>query len=941
MAQRVAEAKRSGRTVTRWFTVGWGSRRLVMVVLLAPFLVDGGLILLGRGGLFGVGPGVAVREVGIVAALVGFLLVNTRTLRRIDQERRQATESLQVRSQEQARTEEELRESERRYRFLTDAVPQMVWTARADGATDYFNQRWFDYTGQTLEESRGWGWMPVIHPEDLDRCTRRWMQAFQSGERYEIEYRFRRFDGEYRWQLGRADPMRDETGAVVHWFGTCTDIDDQKRVEAELRSTQDGLSDRIAERTAALETANLALVAEVAERKLAEEAAQAASQAKGEFLANMSHEIRTPMNGILGMTELTLGTDLSPTQREYLGIVASSADALLTVINDILDFSKIEAGKLELDPILFPLRDTITDTLRSLALRANDKGLELACRIAPEVPDAVVGDPGRLRQILVNLVGNAIKFTERGEVVVTVALAPDAEPAAIRLRFAVSDTGIGIPASKRAAIFAPFEQADGSTTRKHGGTGLGLSISSKLVNLMGGAITVDANPDGGSRFAFEARFDAVADLPSGVTEPDPTTLHGRAVLVVDDNATNRRILLELLLQWGCRPVAVTGADQARAEVEARLARDDPFAVVLLDHMMPGMDGRELADSLRSWEAGLAENGPRLKLVMLTSGGRDAGSRPEGGPLDAWLAKPVRQSELFDTLVHLLDPAGEVCRLEPDQTQATMAEAARPAARPMPGGLRPLTILLAEDHPINQRVATRMIEDLGHHVTVVGNGRLAVEASASGRFDLVLMDVQMPELDGFEALAAIRGRELLAAEAAADRGEPTAPPLPIVALTAHAMTGDRARCLAAGFDDYLSKPVHAARLREILDRFLAAVPPEPIDHFDRRSAVDAMGGDEALLDEVIRLFLDDTPRLLAQIHAAIEVGDQPALIRLGHTVAGVASNFGPNPVVTAARQVEDLAKTCAGVSATGVAASHLDRAFNHFQAELLAGLAVEV
>ena len=357
--------------------------------------------------------------------------------------------------------------------------------------------------------------------------------------------------------------MRDETGAIVRWFGTCTDIDDHKRVETELRSSREGLADRVSERTAELEAANRALVAEVAERKLAEEAATAASRAKGEFLANMSHEIRTPMNGILGMTELALSTSLSTTQREYLGLVASSADSLLTVINDILDFSKIEAGKLELDPVPFSIRDAVTDTLRSLALRAHDKRLELLCRIAPEVPRSVVGDPGRLRQILVNLIGNAIKFTERGEVVVSVSVAeksrddpPDVDASTFRLRISVSDTGIGIPVDKRASIFAAFEQADGSTTRKYGGTGLGLAISSKLVALMGGSIVVEDNPGGGSLFQFEASFDVDPQLD--IPPVDPAAIRGLRVLVVDDNQTNRRILREVLTQWGCRPVAVAG-----------------------------------------------------------------------------------------------------------------------------------------------------------------------------------------------------------------------------------------------------------------------------------------------------------------------------------------------------------------------------------------------
>ncbi len=936
-----------------WTSAKWVWRLALMAALVVPLLVESALILAGQPSLFGTGRGVAYRELAVVGLLVGFVLVNLRTLGRIDSERWQTGESFQVRAHEQARIEEELRESERRYRFLADAMPQMVWTAHADGNLDYCNERWSEYTGQTFDEAKGWGWSQILHPDDLERCAQRWTQAYESGERYEIEYRFLRADGEYRWQLGRADPMRDESGTILRWFGTCTDIDDQKRVEAELRTTQNGLSDRISDRTAALEAANLALVAEVAERKVAEEAAQSASRAKGEFLANMSHEIRTPMNGILGMIELALNTTLTPTQHEYLKIVASSADALLTVINDILDFSKIEAGKLELDPTPFPVRDAVTDMLRTLALKAHDKGLELACRIAPDVPRSVVGDADRLRQVLVNLIGNAIKFTERGEVVIAVSLAAGSvssgEGQAVKLRFAVSDTGIGIPAAKRATIFAPFEQADGSTTRRYGGTGLGLSISSKLVALMGGTITVAPNPGGGSLFEFEARFEVDATPQLEATELDTRTLEGLRVLIVDDNATNRRIAVEIIGQWGCQPLAVTGATEALDEIRRAYGQGQPYAVVVLDNMMPGIDGPELAERLRAWEATTIPRARRLQLVMLTSGGLDILDRSETSPLDGWLAKPVRQSELLDLLLDLLasDPATDTAR-SPVVRPKLLAEPESP--RPPAPGSRSLKILLAEDHPINQRVATRLLEDRGHRVTVVGDGRAAVATTLADRFDLVLMDVQMPEMDGFEALAAIRGRELLAQESAEVEGNRPPSPLPIIAVTAHAMIGDRERCLNAGFDDYLSKPIHAVKLHEMLDRFAARLAPlsapaarsqakpDP-DQFNRRAVIADMGGDARLLDEVIRLFLDDTPLLLDEIRTATNRQDQPALIRLGHTVAGVASNFGPNGVVVAARRVEELARAGASQAEVGAAANHLARAFSQLQETLLAEVGV--
>ena len=408
-----------------------------------------------------------------------------------------------------------------------------------------------------MEQIRGWGWLDAIHPDDREETARTWSEAVAKGSPYEVRHRLRRHDGEYRYMLARGVPLFDQDGAVFEWVGVHADIDDQERAIEAMRH--------------------------------AKEAAEAATRAKGEFLANMSHEIRTPMNGIVGMTELALKTDLTARQREYLGVVRSSADALLTVINDILDFSKIEAGKLQLDPVPFPLRDAVTDTLRALALRAHEKGLELACRIAPEVPYSVIGDPGRLRQVLVNLVGNAIKFTERGEVVISVeAEGPDG------LRFSVADTGIGIPIDKRAAIFNPFEQVDGSTTRKYGGTGLGLSISNRLVELMDGRIWVEENPGGGRIFRFTARLDRDLEAPGSRNDTSPVVLDGLRVLIVDDNRTNRTILEEVLSQWGCRPLGVASGPEAIEALARAADRGEPFSLVLLDRMMPEMDGFTLA-----------------------------------------------------------------------------------------------------------------------------------------------------------------------------------------------------------------------------------------------------------------------------------------------------------------------------------------------------------
>ena len=1059
-----------------------------------------------------------------------------------------------------------LRDSEASFRTLTEAMPQIVWTSRPDGYLDYYNQHWVDYTGMTVEQTQGWGWEPVIHPEDLPNCVERWTHALQSGDLYEVEYRFKRAsDGAYRWHLGRATPLRNEAGEIVKWFGTCTDIEDQKQAEAKLRQSRDSLELAVAERTRALQheleerkkietelrvtkeaveevartnqnmmeysrdvicsideagrfvkvspasvkvwgyspeelvgrpfielihpddasktseadagiakgnavdnfenryvcrdgstvymlwsavwveaekttfcvarditerkhseaalkqseqrfrsvvekvecliihdekgqvvdvnqsacdslgytrdemlqltvpqfelnyqekaiqklwddmatgakdrftvdgihlrkdgstfpvevrvgliknnssTLMVAVARDVSERKQAEEelraakeAAEAASLAKSQFLANMSHEIRTPMNGVLGPIGLLLDSKMSEPQRELTEIARTSAESLLGIINDILDLSKIEAGRLDIEPIPFNLLTAVEETASMMAARADEKNLDLIVRYPADVPRHVVGDPGRVRQVLANLIGNAVKFTSSGHVLVNVGtLDIGSPPGEVALRISVEDSGIGIEPDRIDQVFGRFNQADTSTTRRYGGTGLGLAISKQLVELMGGEIGASSTRYEGSTFWFTLHLPHSSDVQLSSLDTDLSDVR---VLVVDDNAVNRRVLHEQLLGWNARNETCESADEAMVALRQARNEGDAFDIAILDHQMPDKDGEELGKMIK--------NDRELRdtvLVMLTSlGHKGDATRLKAAGFAAYLIKPARQLEMLDALLAAWAARNRARGIAGANDVVAGSDSVSDITTAASESWKGVRVLVVEDNIVNQKVAGMILRSFGCHIEVTANGLEALHMIETLPFDIVFMDCEMPEMDGYEATAKIRARD-------DDKRR-----LPIIAVTAKATQGDRGRCLEAGMDDYISKPVRSEDFQAALSRWIpkreteenaANKNAENTNASDATSSENALATpaldtavvanlralaqstDATLLQQIFEAFVGDGEQRIAVMQHALREDDADSLRRAAHTLKGASANIGARSMADIAQQLQ--------------------------------------
>jgi PAS domain S-box-containing protein len=755
----------------------------------------------------------------------------------------------------------QLKEADARLREVTDNIPVAVYQyllpREGTHAFRFFSHGLERISGLSAEAAVADAdqLFALIYPDDQAMVAESLRESAVSKARWSIDFRLlHKQSGKIVWVHGESQPKAMPDAGTL-WNGYIADVSEARRASDELRRAKEG--------------------------------AEAANRAKSDFLANMSHEIRTPMNGVIGMTDLALDTDLSEEQREYLQIVKSSSESLLTIINDILDFSKIEAGKLLIERIPFNLWRTVGDTLKTLALRAHDKGLELVCDIAPDTPVFMLGDPGRLRQIIINLVGNAIKFTEKGEVVLHVEQGQVCGEE-IGLHFSVIDSGIGIAEHKIDTVFDAFSQEDSSITRKYGGTGLGLTISGRLAEALGGRLWVESELGHGSTFHFTTLFGVDAQQHSATSEP--VKLAGTRVLVVDDNPVNRLVMVRALNDAGAM---VNEADSGDAALQmlGNAVGEDVFDLVLLDACMPGLDGFTTAERILA-----LPHCAGVRLVMLSSGGvkGDAQRCREIG-FAAYLPKPIARDELLEALGRVL------------HQQSTESVPQLVTRHLLKDEQTPLDVLLVEDHPINQKLATNLLERWGHRVTLAENGKLAVEVMRGRRFDIVLMDMMMPVMDGLEATRQIRVAEM----------ENSVPRTPIIAMTANAMQGDRENCLEVGMDDYIAKPIKSQDLQQLLRQYAKGdaafrldstgndgLPQNTAHRFDYAEAVRA--ADQEIVEIIAGIFLQHYQRDLEKIRSGVATNDLPAVLFVAHSLRGTLAMFGAQPAAQLAQRIEQQA-----------------------------------
>ena len=805
------------------------------------------------------------------------------------EELEQRIKELEEKVAESAKSSDIQNESEHRFRLISETLPVGIFETDAKSECLYTNTSWQEIFGVSLIESLMNDWRTFLHPDDRESVSERWEQTLTNLKAFSKDCRIITPKGVERWIHLRSSPVFSDTG--TRYTGTAVDITARKRTEVELKKAKD--------------------------------AAEAASIAKSEFLANMSHEIRTPMNGVIGMANLLMDTDLDVEQLQFTETIRKSADSLMTVINDILDFSKIEAGKLELENIDFDLRITLEEVSELMSLKAYEKNLEFASIVHHEVPSLLRGDPGRLRQILINLVNNAIKFTDSGEVTLKAILEKeDAQRAVIRFR--VSDTGIGISEEGMGRLFKSFSQVDGSTSRNYGGTGLGLAISKQLTELMGGRIGVDSKEGQGSTFWFTVALEKQPE--DHETLMIPADIRKKRILFVDDNAINRQVYREQLKSWGCRYGEASSGPQAMNELRRARETGDPFEIAIIDMQMPEMNGEELGRSIKQ-DPNLADT---ILIMVSSMGTRGDVVRLKKIGFAAYLTKPIKQSQLYDCLA----TTAKIWKEKKQPQDATIVTRHSLADNKKQG----IRILLAEDDATNQKVALHILKKFGYRADAAGNGQEVLQALEKIPYDIVLMDIQMPVMDGYAVTRRIRELELKAQRIKLNKNDSEdlsdseiklsaqSGRIPIIAMTAHAMKGDREKCIAAGMDDYTPKPINPEELLEKIEKWTLVeqdvpsqkakvekehVQPETSEEtqpLDLEKALERAMGDKDFLKMLLGGFIQELPDQIESLKVAVAGTDKVALTEQAHKLKGAAANLSAYGVSSAAKSLEEIGRS---------------------------------